>query len=72
MLKMSQSQNNSTGYFRVTRRNCKKCKDGFIYAYQYYEQGKQKSIVSTKLNKLKEKVLAKGFIWKKIGDIVEL
>lgn len=72
MLKMSQSHNNTTGYFRVTKRTCKKCKKGFVYSYQYYVGKKQKAIVSTKLDKLKEKVLEKGLIWKKIGDTIEV
>ena len=72
MLKMSKSQNNTTDYFRVTRKTCKKCKKGFIYSYQYYVQGKQKAIVSTKLDDLKEKVLNKGLIWKKVGEKIEV
>lgn len=58
---------NSTGYFRVTKVKSKISKQGFSYAYQYYdeEQNKRKMIRAADLDKLKEKVIAKGLIWKK-------
>lgn len=64
--KMSESKN-STGYFRVTTKKDKTCKQGFIYDYQYYdENGKRKHIVSVDIEKLKEKVKAKGLEWREI------
>lgn len=61
-LKISKTVN-SSGIFRVTKRTKKDTKQGFVWVYQYYDGGKQKSIVSVDLNKLKEKVLAKGLEW---------
>lgn len=64
--KMSESKN-STGYFRVTTKKDKTCKQGFIYDYQYYdENGKRKHIVSVDIEKLKEKVKAKCLEWREI------
>ena len=53
----------STNYYRVYKQKKSSCKQGFIYCYQYPVNGRQKGIVSTDINKLKEKVLAKGLEW---------
>jgi len=50
-------------YFRVTREKDHTCKQGFIYRYQYCENNKRKRIRSVDLEKLKEKVLARGLEW---------
>ena len=63
--KMSKSQN-TTGYFCVTKQKKKDCKQGFIWKYQYYVDGKRKAIVSVDIKKLKAKVKSKGLIWKKL------
>lgn len=65
--KISESQNNS-GYYRVYKNNDKNCKQGFIWRYLYYENGKQKSISSVNIEKLEEKVLAKGLEWINFSD----
>ena len=57
---------NKTGYFRVRKCINPKCKQGFSWKYQYYENKKTKSISSTSLEKLKERVLAKGLEWIKL------
>ena len=57
---------NTTGYFRVTKQKTKMCKQGFIWAYQYYEDGKRKSITSISIDELEKKVKAKGLLWEKI------
>lgn len=54
---------NSTGFYRVTKHNNKECKQGFRWMYRYFNNKKQKAIVSTDLNKLKQKVLAKNLEW---------
>jgi len=55
---------NTNGYFRVYLYKSTNCKQGFIYRYQYYdENGKRKAIQSVDIDKLKEKVLAKGLEW---------
>ena len=64
-INISKSQNN-TGYFRVGKQKSKTCKQGFNWRYQYYENGKQKSIVSVDIKKLEEKVKAKGLEWRRI------
>lgn len=58
---------NKLGYYRVTKHKSKTCKQGFIYEYQYYDETekRKKKISSVDLDKLKEKVITKGLIWKK-------
>lgn len=65
MIQMSKGKN-SSGYFRVSKQNCKKCKEGFTWAYQYYENGKRKIINSVSIDKLEKKVTAKGLKWRKL------
>jgi hypothetical protein len=59
---------NTSGYLNVYKEKCKKYKQGFRWKYQYYEDGKQKSIVSTDIKKLESKVKAHGLPWKKITE----
>jgi len=61
------SQKTTTGYFRVNKKPCPKCKQGFVYRYQYYDvDGVRKSITSTNLRRLSLKVQGMGLPWKKI------
>ena len=63
-LKQSISQNNSSGYFRVSKKKCGTCTYGFIYQYRYYDEtGKRHVIASVDLDKLKEKVLKEDLPW---------
>lgn len=55
---------NTTGYFRVSKSKSKSCKQGFIWKYSYMENKNHKAIINVDLNKLKEKVLAKGLEWR--------
>ena len=64
-MKMSKAHN-TTGYYRVSKHKCKRCKQGFTWEYCYYENGKYIKITSVDLKKLEEKILAKGLEWKKI------
>jgi len=76
MKKMSETQN-SSGYFRVSKKKNSHYKQGFFWKYQYYENGKRKNISSVDIEKLKQKVLDKGLEWyiideekaKRIGGI---
>ena len=61
---------NTTGYFRVSKMK-KNTKQGFIYRYMYYEDGKHKVIYSVDIKKLEEKVKAKGLEWIKLSDLEE-
>lgn len=54
---------NTTGYLNVCKQKRKTCKQGFTWCYQYYEDGKHKSITSVDINKLKQKVKNKGLKW---------
>lgn len=54
---------NTSGYFRVTKHKNKIIKQGYDWCYQYCEDGTRKRITSVDINKLKEKVLAKGLEW---------
>ena len=57
---------NTTGYFRVSKSPCPKCKQGYLWRYQYYEEGRKKALFATKLTKLEEKVKEKGLTWGKL------
>ena len=62
--KTTSKSKNTTGYYRVQKHKKKECKQGFIYKYRYFdENNKRKSISSVSIDKLKEKVLAKGLEW---------
>ena len=58
---------NSTGIFRVSKRKQKDCLQGFRWVYQYPDENKKiHSISSVDLDKLKEKVLARGLEWREL------
>lgn len=68
-MKMSKTRNSSRVY-RVSKRNDNHCKQGFIWTYEYYdENNNRKAITSVDLDKLKEKVLAKGLEWIKLDEV---
>ena len=54
---------NSTGFYRVSKKNKKETKYGFFYSYEYSLNGKRKSLNSGDLLKLKERVLKKNLEW---------
>ena len=57
----------TTGYFRVTKKPCPRCKKGFVFRYMYYDvDGKRKAITSTNLKTLMLKVQGKNLPWKKL------
>ena len=59
---------NSTGIFRVYKRKQSDCIQGFRWVYQYPdENNKIHTISSVDLNKLKQKVLAKGLEWREFN-----
>ena len=65
--KISQSvsrNKNTSGYYNVSKRVNDQYKNGFIWRYTYQDNNKRKEITSTNITKLKEKVLAKGLLWK--------
>ena len=66
--KLKSTYANTTGFLRVSKvkRDC--LKQGFEWRYIYRENGKSKIINSVDLNKLKEKVLAKGLEWRVLND----
>lgn len=66
--KMSHTKN-TTGYYRVYRKKYPKYKQGFIFRYQYWgDDGKQHAITSVDINKLEQKVRAKGLTWLKFKE----
>lgn len=57
----------TTGYFRVNKKPCPRCKKGYIYRYQYYDvDGVRKSITSTSLKRLMLKVQGHNLEWRKL------
>jgi len=65
LYRMSQARN-TTGYFRVYKKKDKNARKGFYYTYQYYIDGKRKSITGDSIKTLKERVLKKGLKWGKL------
>lgn len=61
---------NTSGYYRVFKKKDSHCKQGFRWVYSYYENGKYKRITNVDINKLEEKVKAKGLEWIKFDDEV--
>lgn len=61
-LRISEKRN-KTGILHVFKAKNKRYKKGWCWRYQYYEDGIQKSIQSVDIQKLKDKVLAKGMDW---------
>lgn len=57
-----------TSIFRVAKRKCSSCKNGILWIYRWTEDGKQKTIQSISLSKLKEKVESAGLHWEIIDE----
>lgn len=57
---------NTSGFFRVSKSVDKSCKNGFMWRYQYYENGKKKSINRVKLEDLEKEVKRRNLTWKKL------
>lgn len=67
-LKMSKNKN-KTGVFNVFKLTNNSCKQGFTWAYYYDdENGNRKILSSVSLEKLKKKVLNKGYDWFELID----
>ena len=66
--KIKRCKHNQTGYFRVWKKNQSDVVQGFTYQYVYYENGKRRYLSSVNLDKLKEKVLAKGLLWLELDN----
>lgn len=64
-LKMSKTKN-TLGYYNVSKRDDKSCKQGYIFIYRYIDKnGKRKSLSSVDIKVLEQKVRAKNLKWKK-------
>ena len=55
----------NTGYYRTSKIKNQHYKSGYVYVYQYEEDGKRMLLKSINLSKLREKVLDKGLEWKR-------
>lgn len=54
----------STGFYLVSIAKCPKCKTSILYRYQYQDKdGKRKKISSIDLDKLEQRVKARGLRW---------
>lgn len=59
----------TSGYYRVYKDKNHECKQGFTWAYQYHDNdGKRHKITSVSLEKLEQKVRAKGLKWLKFEE----
>ena len=67
MMKMSKSHN-KTGYYRVSKRKTH-TKQGFLWTYSHYTEKGLRHITSVDIDKLKEKVLAKGLEWIELKEV---
>ena len=65
--KISEAQN-TTGFYRVYKQKNNRCKQGFIWRYQYFLDSKRKSIKSVDLKKLEKKVRKEGLEWEILDD----
>lgn len=65
---MSKSKN-TTGYFRVYKKKEPSVKQGFTWKYGFYKDGKHYQTTSVDLDKLKEKVLARGWEWIELDEV---
>ena len=63
--KMSKSKN-ITGFYRVSKEKNNTYKQGFRWAYKYFDNNKRKTISSIDLKKLEKKVKKEGLEWKVI------
>ena len=67
--KMSEAHN-TTGLFRVSKKKCSNCKQGFTWVYQCCGQ-ENVYLTSVDLNVLEDKVKAKGLEWYKLEEVEE-
>lgn len=60
---------NTTGFFRVYKRNDPTCTQGFVWAYRFYINSKNRKVYSrVNLLKLMETIITKGLPWKIIDE----
>lgn len=58
----------TTGYYRVYKQKDSTCKQGFIWKYQYTENGNKKTISRVSFSNLKKEVLKRGLHWEKLPN----
>ena len=69
-ISISKSHNKS-GFFRVHKMKSNQYKQGFTWVYKWIENRKVHRIFSVDLDKLEEKVKAKGLEWYKLDEVLE-
>ena len=62
---------NTSGYYNVSKHKHDQYKQGFIWVYRWFENGKYHQIASVDFDKLEEKVKAKGLEWYKLDEVLE-
>lgn len=65
LMRKKRRKDNKSGYYRVYLDKNTSCTQGFVYRYNYKENGKNTSMAATKIEKLEQKVKEKGLPWKK-------
>ena len=69
--KMSKSKN-TVGFFNVYKNKCSKCKQGFIFRYEYTNaDGNRKTISRTNIVELEKAVKEKGLRWYKFENSLQ-
>ena len=69
--KMSKSKN-TVGFFNVYKNKCSKCKQGFIFRYEYTNaEGNRKTISRTNIVELEKAVREKGLRWYKFENSLQ-
>lgn len=66
-INMSKSKN-TTGFFRVYKRNNHSVKQGFVWVYRCYENGKRLQIVRVNIDDLEREVKNRGLEWEMLSD----
>ena len=56
------------GYYRVYKVKKPQAKQGFVWIYEYPDNGKQRTISRVNLNNLEKEVKSRNLDWHKIGD----
>ena len=58
----------NTGFYKVSKQKNARYKLGYMYTYEYKKNDKHSYLKATTLEKLRKKVIGKGYEWRPITD----